>query len=263
MNVTTYDQISLIDSGNPLPAAIQLDPPADERQSDQYYESLEGMLVSAGESVVVAPTNRYGEFAFVLAYYDRERLYRGEDNGIIIMSNDGSTEVHADQSTLPYAVSNGDLISGLTGPLSFSFGNYKIEPVTTPTIVKNPAELPALSPIPEDQFSIMTWNVENLFDAFEPHPSSPPLPTVSEYRLQIAKVVHTIWASGLPTVIGFQEVENIGILEDIAEHELIAHYGYIPVLIEGTDSRGIDVGYLVRGDRVVLLLQLDQLERGT
>ena len=99
----------------------------------------------------------------------------------------------------------------------------------------------------------MTWNVENLFDAFEPHPSSPPLPTVSEYRLQIAKVVHTIWASGLPTVIGFQEVENIGILEDIAEHELIAHYGYIPVLIEGTDSRGIDVGYLVRGDRAAVI----------
>ena len=41
-------------------------------------------------------------------------------------------------------------------------------------------------------------------------------------------------------------------LEDLAATEPIAGYGYVPVLIEGTDSRGIDVGYLVRGDRATL-----------
>lgn len=102
----------------------------------------------------------------------------------------------------------------------------------------------------------MTWNVENLFDIRDPHPSSPPLPTVAEYRQQITKVAETILSAGSPTVIGMQEVENIGVLEDIAGHDLLAAYGYIPVLIEGTDSRGIDVGYLVRGDQAEVVEQV-------
>ena len=43
-------------------------------------------------------------------------------------------------------------------------------------------------------------------------------------------------------------MENIGVLEDLAAHELLASYGYQPYLIDGPDSRGIDVAYLVRGD---------------
>jgi len=57
-------------------------------------------------------------------------------------------------------------------------------------------------------------------------------------------------------VIGLQEVENVGVLEDIAEHDLLAESGYMPVLIEGTDSRGIDVGYLVRGDQAEVVEQV-------
>src|SRR5690606_18825525 len=43
-------------------------------------------------------------------------------------------------------------------------------------------------------------------------------------------------------------VENIDVLEDIAGVKSISEFGYQAVLMEGTDSRGIDVGYLVRGD---------------
>ncbi|MEW6406251.1 MAG: endonuclease/exonuclease/phosphatase family protein, partial [Chloroflexota bacterium] len=64
---------------------------------------------------------------------------------------------------------------------------------------------------------------------------------------------HTILAAGCPSVVGLQEVENIGVLEDIAGHAALAGYDYQPVLIEGTDSRGIDVGYLVRGDHAKIL----------
>jgi predicted extracellular nuclease len=57
-------------------------------------------------------------------------------------------------------------------------------------------------------------------------------------------------------VIGFQEVENQEILEDIAAEPILSGYEYQAVLIEGTDSRGIDVGYLVRGDRAEVLDQV-------
>jgi endonuclease/exonuclease/phosphatase family metal-dependent hydrolase len=69
----------------------------------------------------------------------------------------------------------------------------------------------------------------------------------------LTKIANTILAAGVPTIVGLQEVENIGILEDLAQHDLLMEFEYIPILIEGTDSRGIDVGYLVRGDRASVL----------
>jgi predicted extracellular nuclease len=57
---------------------------------------------------------------------------------------------------------------------------------------------------------------------------------------------------GAPTIIGLQEVENIDVLQDLVEEESIAELGYEPFLVEGNDSRGIDVGYLVRSDRAMV-----------
>ena len=42
-------------------------------------------------------------------------------------------------------------------------------------------------------------------------------------------------------------------MEDIATDPLLAEYDYQAALIEGTDSRGIDVGYLVRGDQAEIV----------
>ena len=100
----------------------------------------------------------------------------------------------------------------------------------------------------------MTWNVENLFDYLEPHPSSPALPNIRQYKVDIARCANTILAAGAPSVIvALQEVENIKVLEDIASTETLSSYAYQPILIEGTDSRGIDVGYLVRTDHATIL----------
>jgi predicted extracellular nuclease len=256
LTVGTAANLTVVAQGVPLPAPIPLDPPESEEESLLYFEAHEGALVTINQpAVVVDPSDRYGEFAFVLAYHQRTRLYRGEENGIILLADDGSSIVHADQSTLPVVAASGDTLIGITGPLAFTYGNFKIEPTTLPVISPAAVELPSIPPLSADQFSIMTWNVENLFDIVDPHPSSPPLPTVSEYRWQIAKVAATIEAAGLPTVVGLQEVENIGVLEDIAEHEVLQAYGYIPVLLEGDDSRGIDVGYLVRADQAGVLAQ--------
>ncbi|MHA2504459.1 MAG: endonuclease/exonuclease/phosphatase family protein, partial [Candidatus Kariarchaeaceae archaeon] len=254
--VGSPSNIKLINSNNDLPLPIQLNPPAGKYDASKYYESLEGSLVGVTEeAIVIAPTNRYGEFAFVLSQHNRTRLFQGEENGIIIMADDGSSETHNNQSTLDYVVAVGDNINNITGPLAYSFGNYKIQPISPPEIVQNTTEYEIIAPPSTDEFSIMTWNVENLFDILDPHPSSPPLPKVSEYRQQISKVAETIIAGGIPMIVGLQEVENLGILEDITQHELLEPYSYTPILIEGTDSRGIDVGYLVRSDQAEILLE--------
>ncbi|MBC8505462.1 MAG: lamin tail domain-containing protein [Anaerolineales bacterium] len=254
LQVAAPEDILVLSSGHSLPLPVELDPPASMAESEIYNEALEGMFVQVtGPALAVAPTNRYGEYALVRSEHEVERLWQGGENGIAILVDDGSAASHDDSSMLEYTINTGDQVSGLAGPLAYTFGSYKIEPVTVQKVIPAGSELPSLSPLASDEFSLMSWNVENLFDFQSPNPSSPPMPTIDEYKLYIEKVANTIVASGLPTVIGLQEVENIGVLEDIAEHEALAGYGYQPVLIEGTDSRGIDVGYLVRSDQATVL----------
>jgi predicted extracellular nuclease len=128
-----------------------------------------------------------------------------------------------------------------------------MEPVAPPQIERTGLEQLTLQPAAEGEFNLMTWNVENLFDSLDPNPADPPKPLPSEYKIHLEKVASTIVAAGAPTVVALQEVENIGVLEDLTEHALLAPYAYEPVLIEGFDGRGIDVGYLVRGDQASIL----------
>jgi len=254
LQIATIEDILVLSSGHSLPTPVEMDPPVNDADSEIYYEALEGMFVQVtGPAVAVAPSNRYGEYALVRTEHEVERLWQDKENGIAILVDDGSSATHDDSSMLDYAINTGDKVSGLVGPLAYTFGSYKIEPVTVQKITPAGTELPSLPLLADDEFSLMSWNVENLFDFQSPHPSSPPMPDIDEYKLHIEKVANTILAAGLPTVVGLQEVENIGVLEDIAEHTALAVYNYQTVLIEGTDSRGIDVGYLVRGDRADIL----------
>ncbi|MBN1264809.1 MAG: lamin tail domain-containing protein [Anaerolineales bacterium] len=248
--VSSAADIVVEQHGSALPEAVPYGPPESETAALVYNETLEGMLVSAsGPHRVVAPTSQYGEFSLVPDDYPGERVWRTDPAGMMITIDDGSNVTHTDRSTLPYVVTTGDLVSDLIGPLAYTYGKYKIEPILTPTIEAAELPLPELV-LPENGFSLMTWNVENLFDILSPHPSSPAMPTIGQYRLEIKKVAGTIRSAGYPTLIALQEVENIGILEDIAAEDVLASYHYQPYLVEGKDSRGIDVGYLVRADMV-------------
>ncbi|MEA3351828.1 MAG: endonuclease/exonuclease/phosphatase family protein [Chloroflexota bacterium] len=263
LQIESPQDVEVQSSGHELPAPVELNPPSDEAEAEVYYEALEGMFVQVtGPAAAVAPLNHYGEYALVQPDHEVERLWQhdAEQNGMIIIVDDGSSTTHDDRSTLAYTVNVGDSVGGLVGPLAYTYGHYKLEAVTMPTITPSttPSTTATASPltlpiISSDEFSLMTWNVENLFDFLEPNPASPPMPSIDEYKLQIAKSAHTILAAGAPTLVGLQEVENIGVLEDIAAHESLAGYDYQPVLIEGSDSRGIDVGYLVRGDQATVI----------
>jgi predicted extracellular nuclease len=254
IEISNSEDVHVLRQNKLLPQPVELDPPLDDLESQRYFESLEGMIVQVSEPArAISPTSSYGEYVVVRDNLGVDRIWQGEAAGQMIMVDDGTSDVHDDRSTLDYVVTTGDLIEGLVGPLAYTYGRYKIEPLLTPKVTtfrELPEPLPSLE---EDQFSVMTWNVENLFDILVPHPSDPPLPRKAEYDLALTKIANTILAAGSPTIVGLQEVEHIGILEDLVEHDLLVKFGYIPVLLEGTDSRGIDVGYLVRGDQAELI----------
>ncbi len=247
-------EATVLAQGGTLPIPVDLDPPTSTAKAAVYFEALEGTLVQVnGAALAVSPTTKYGEYAVVLPEHGVSRLYQGDDNGIMIMVDDGANIVHADRTTMAYAVASGDTLTGLIGPLAFTYEQYKIEPIALPNLQPSNLQPATIQPATSGQFSLMTWNVENLFDNQAPNPTDPPMPSKAEYEIQLEKVANTILAAGAPTIIALQEVENIGVLESIAAQEQLAAYQYKPVLIEGHDSRGIDVGYLIRGDRAKVL----------
>lgn len=233
-----------------MPGPYSLDPPKDTEESLRYYESMEGMPVAVGGGVAVSPINRYGEFTIVYHKHEVARLFQGEENGYAITIDDGSNREHADASTLPASVRTGDSFTGTFGIVNYSFGRFKIEPVKPWEVKTTEIILPSVAPAADGEISVMTWNVENLFDNNPPNPSDPPMPSPEDYALDLGKVAATITAAGAPDVVALQEVENIEVLQAIAAVNELTPYAYQPVLEEGTDQRGIDVGYLVRSDRV-------------
>lgn len=248
--VSSPDDVQVIEKEHNMPAAEALTPPQDPEEALRYYESLEGMLVKVGKAVAVSPTTRYGEFVVVLEQLGVTRLFQGEENGYAIMVDDGSSGVYEDGAALPVRVRSGDQVRGLRGILAYTFGRFKVEPIQAFEVSDEIIVLPSIAPAGEGEISVMTWNVENLFDTSPPNPSDPPMPSPEEFALELGKVAATITAAGAPDVVALQEVENIEVLQAIAEQGALAAYAYQPVLEEGTDQRGIDVGYLVRSNRV-------------
>ncbi len=250
LDVRTKDALRVLARGQALPEPVELDPPREEALSRAYYESLEGMFVAVSDPVVaVGPTSQYGETPLVRTRWHVTRIMRGEPRGMLIFADDGSSMVHQDRTTLPFALKTGDMLDDLVGPLAFTYENFKIQPITMPVVMTSSVTLPRLSPVGRDDFSVATFNTENFFDILDPHPSSPERPSLRDYKMKLARVATTIELMGAPTVVGLQEVENIGILEDLVAEPTLAPYRYVPILLEGSDSRGIDVGFLVRGDR--------------
>ena len=135
----------------------------------------------------------------------------------------------------------------------------------------------------DTSLTIMTFNVENLFDNIddpgkedrtylaladkqnEEHETACNRIEVDRWRKQcldwdwsddiiekkLAVVAATILQVGNgrgPDIVALQEIENIGILERLRE-EYLAAADYMPgILIEGDDLRGIDVAFLTRLD---------------
>ncbi len=253
LELSSVSDVEVIRRGLKLPTPVALDPPPDDEAALIYNEAHEGMLVAVQEpAVAIGPTSIYGEYTLVLAKYGVDRIMRGQPAGRRIVVDDGANTVHDTSEGLPYLVAVGDRIQGLVGPLAYTFGQHKIEPLATPRVTHSSLAAPSLPPTPEGEFRLMTWNAENLFDALPPHPSDPPPPTPAEYQRNLQKVAATIRAAGEPSVVALQEVENIDILNDLAAMAELAPYHYSAYLMEGTDSRGIDVGYLVRSDRAVV-----------
>lgn len=263
--------VSIDSTGNPLPDAIPLvDLPNELVENGiDFWEPLEGMLVSVDDGFVVAATSRFGEFGMLLQADANAELgsgYFSQTKQVLIRSLGGGVvdynpeRILVDDASIdnPVIVMPGDRIRSLVGVVDYTFGNYKLQPASVD--VKN-HELPKV-PVSRrsggfGNTTITTYNVENLFDLVDNPDKLDEVSTPSPAQLetQLAKLALAVQIElALPEILIVQEVENTDILQALGDRvNTAAGTNYTAVSFETSDVRGIEVGFLWNADRVSLV----------
>ena len=111
------------------------------------------------------------------------------------------------------------------------------------------------------EFKIAFYNTENLFDTLDdPNkndedflPGSKIAWNSQRYYTKLqhtARAIRSIDSVNMPAIVGFAEIENIGVLNDLVSKTPLNKGKYTAILEEGSDPRGIDVALIYRADVV-------------
>ncbi|MGE0089125.1 MAG: endonuclease/exonuclease/phosphatase family protein [Bacteroidales bacterium] len=112
---------------------------------------------------------------------------------------------------------------------------------------------------PKKTVTAAFYNVENLYDTVndpaikdeEFLPTSPKKWNSERYfkKLEdLSKVISSINTKELPEIVGFAEIENRSVLEDLVKTKELKAANYQIIHKDSPDSRGIDVGLIYRPD---------------
>ncbi len=275
---TTPANVVLFSSGNPLPAPVTitttiLDASDTLAQVNARLETLEGMRVSASSLTSVSPTNQFGEFYTVITGVARPFREPGvassdtlppgvpccvpvfdENPERFVVDTDGVADVPRLNVTSNVTVTN------VTGPLDFTFDEYKLLPESTPTVTPNMVAIPVPEPCAAE-FTVASFNMERFFDTVNDPGTSDGVPSLAEFNTKLSKAslaIRNVMQS--PDIIGVEEVENLTTLQAIAAKvnaDAVAdgdpNPNYQAFLEEGNDIGGIDVGFLVKTSRVTVI----------
>ena len=299
--------------------ALELNPPLTTTEEIyRYYERIENMRVYLpAESVVVAPTHIFTSTNDTEIYVMRHdnplanredvfarRVFRDVhplDDGVMAdnlyrISVEGNIlKVDDYNVNLPRFNTFDVLETPLTGNIVYAYERYTLQIDSVPRFRRevNPADN---HPVPDidrtHQFSVATFNVENLYDFYndpfdrEDNPGDTRLNYVPlsmvEYETRLTKLANQIVNDmNAPDIIGFEEIEYQDVcagggqvygicsdafnnldgmpdtLQDLAAEISLTTGGQIVYLAAGdpdsADERGIAQGFLYRADRVELV----------
>lgn len=219
IEATLPGAVTVTSTAQTLPAAVILTPDLlDPNGSPVQLEPLEGMRVTAAALVSVAPTNTFGEVYTVLSGVARPRREPGIEAGLPIPPDPVSGQVDCcipswDRNperimvdtdgavgASPIYVTSNVTLTGVTGPLDFSFGDYKILPEAAPAVSAGMVPLVAPAPTPHE-FTVASYNIEN-FNNDE------------RQRRKAALHIRTVMRS--PDVIGAVEIASLAALQALA-----------------------------------------------
>ncbi|GAA1002663.1 hypothetical protein Aple_001190 [Acrocarpospora pleiomorpha] len=255
-----------------VPAPVVIDQARAESQGagKAYYESLENMLVKLPVGTANSGgTNKFGEL-FLTPGTTRDRILEGEPLPASLLAldadagagNPANPHKPAAPSTTYVTADLFDEVRDATGPLSFSYSHYKLmpQPGALPSVVDGPVAYPytGVAQATPGQVRVVSFNVLNYFPVGVELDLSPV--SQAEYDEKKARLADAIdRLLKRPDIVAVQEVYNLEVLRDLAA----TLGGYTAYLLEGNDSRSIDVGYLVKdGVPVSNLRQFDRTTAG-
>ncbi len=269
-------KITKVSSGNGLPAPIVIGkdaiPPTSVIDNDQFaafdpaedgidfYESLEGMLVSI-ENLTVTGPQKYGEVPVITGQVDG-KAYTKEGTPLLTKENQNPEKMLLQLDDREFVTKAGDSFAGtVTGVVSYTFSNFKIltKAADLPKLVERERtnEITTIQK-EEDKLTIAGYNIEN-FVASD---------TVKRDKLAKSMVENL----GSPDIIGLVEVldesgeTNNGVVKADANYKALSDaikgfggpaYAWTEIAPEngkdgGVPGGNIRVGYLYNPDRVTL-----------
>jgi predicted extracellular nuclease len=283
--------IALQATGQPLPVPVvltsaNLTPAGGPLQ----LEKFEGMRVALGMLTVVAPTSgsvneanasgsNNGVFYTVFSGTPRPFREAGidvldppppcDENAASVCAIpvfDGNPErlrIDSDGQVgvFPGAVvSTGATINIAAGVLDYAFRTWTVLPDLAALTIVSAGSGPQAVPVPSvNEYQVASFNLQRFFDTNNDPATDDPVLTATAYANRLAKaslIVRNYLRT--PDVIGVQEAENLGVLQDLAariDADATAAGqpapGYQAFLEEGNDIGGIDVGILARSNVTV------------
>ncbi len=283
----TSPTVVLLSTGNPLPAAIPLTTTfPDPAGVHDQLERLEGMRVSVGSLTVSGPTlgnvneanataTSTGVFYGVVTGVARPFREAGipapdpapSGGGTIppIPRFDSNPErIRVDSDGLVGGglldVSSGAVVTGLVGPLDYTFRTYTILPDPGATLgATGGTTATPVTAATSQEFTVATFNVERFFDTVDDAGVSDVALTAAAFNQRLNKASLAIRNFlRMPDVIGIEEMENLTTLQALATRistDAVAASQpdpqYAAFLVEGNDIGGIDVAFLVKTAPVV------------
>lgn len=257
----------------PDPVSFNFNVPSpNQPQSPIEFEKYEGMLISIYGGTVTESNQRFASDinaeVYIVAGSNRAFREKGvQFPGLGISSIpvwDGNPEVFEldpDRLGLQNRKINAGSSFDATGVLGYEFSGYEFWP-TSLTVRERELPVPVRSKTP-DEFTVGSLNMYRLFDAVKDGAET--VVSSAEYSRRLNKAsLYIREVLNSPDILAVQEVEKFGVLIDLSnkissdDPSVI----YIPFLEEGNDIGGIDVGFLIRQDRVAVnaVTQLNKYE---
>ncbi len=174
-----------------------------ENDGIDFYESLEGMLVTVPDAVAVSASNRFGE-TWVVADDGDNATSLNDRGGITLAEDDINPEriqLQVDSTLTPGFTATADVGDGLgdvTGVVDYSFGNFEVKILDPLTITDGGLEDETSELVgTDDQMTVATYNILNVSAAGGADDAQ-----IAELAQQIVNNLNG------PDVIALQEVQD-------------------------------------------------------
>ncbi|MBL8296886.1 MAG: hypothetical protein JNN30_00945 [Rhodanobacteraceae bacterium] len=277
--------VTVVSSGNPLPTAVEFNASTPSQNpatpscvtSGSNYECFEFMRVHIADGIVSTSNQRFASPAteafaevFVTANGRRGTREPGLLYPLVPTAGnlaagqwDGNPDLfELDADYFGAVPVDTPLVAGTrfeaTGVMAYDFGDYELWATQLNIIDAAAVPRPVRDSRGAADLRIGAFNMlrycDTTNDGTGSDPCLAPTPTQAQFDAKVARLSAYIKdVLKLPDVLGVVEVENLATLQALAT-KIATDSGvtYTARLEEGNDVGGIDVGFLVRSDRVTI-----------